>query len=330
MSTEIEDAEIGEHEAKKRAEELLVSEVGNIPRLGDVQYEEGMYVYPLVTRMPRVILDEEGKEVVDVRYLSGNRVGEIRVDARTGEVDRSRLSDIRKDIRSQELQIEEAVQKALVSASATHFANLPFPEHRYTPILDILSEVIVDGDFRMGWLKDLGLDEYEKYQEYVEMLEDVNLIRNNDGLVEPDDVLIRILTEDSGTVEEMEMDTPSKELNVAMAHFFREGSENIEAIQGILGPHLHLSGVCYRRAIEIEEMPMVGEGALRDKLDRKYSGRDAKQKKFKMSRYLVQLEQVGLLESHKQQDGYVWKGKEGIRNEMLKQSYLEPAGELIA
>jgi len=124
--------------------------IGNLPYLGDMEHEDNEYVFPLHVRLPRVIFDESRQTPQDVKFLSSKRVGEIRVNAESGEVNRTRIHDIKSNIRQQKRVVEEAVQKALVRSSARKFSKLPFPELRYTPILDILSQLLIEGLIRRG------------------------------------------------------------------------------------------------------------------------------------------------------------------------------------
>lgn len=313
---------IGENEARKIAEETLAFEIGNLPRLGEVEVTDTEYVYPLEIRLPRVIFDEDREQPVDIKFMSSQSLGELRVDAASGEVERPHLHQIEAQIRRKRMEVETAVQKALVKASAEQFSHLPFPEHRYTPILDVLSHLIIEGPITEEELSEMNSVDEQKYQDYVDMLAEVDLVRWEGGRVEADNILIELQTE--------EQDPPVL-LNSAMAHFFSAGADHIETIREILGPHLILSGHYYRRSLELEEMPRMAEQEFDEVIQWNYSGNDRVQKRFKLSRYLIQLEDVGLLESHNGTGPREWEGLEDVRQGVLRQDkLLSPISEIIA
>jgi len=108
----------------------------------------------------------------------------------------------------------------------------------------------------------------------------------NDGQVEADDYLIEIEARDA---------SPPEKLNAAIAHFFEEGTNDIDTIRQILGPYLTLAGFYHMQVLESGEMPRVTEDEFREQADKTYTGSDRELKKFKLAHYLIQLEDVGLL-----------------------------------
>lgn len=318
----IQNAPIDEESAKIKAQKELAHEIGNLPYMGDVVYEDEEYVFPLHIRLPRVIFDEDRKRPVDVKFMSSKRIGEIRVDAESGELTRTRIHDIKTNIRKQKRVIEEAVQKALVRSSARKFSRLPFPELRYTPILDVLSHLLLEGAVSDDQLQQMS-SQYEKnYRDYIDGLVDVGLARMKDDHLEADDILIEIRAQEP---------SPPKQLNAAMAHFFEEGANDIETIHKILGPYLALSGYYYMQALQSGEMPKLTEGDFKNQMDRAYRGSDRELKKFKLAHYLIQLEEVGILESEMDTGPRTWKGTEDVWDDVLEeQDLLEPVSEVIA
>jgi len=314
---------ISEREARRNAEEVLAFEIGNLPHLGDSKETEEVYVFPLVTTMPRVIFDEDRERPVDVKFMSEEKVGEIRIDSTTGEVaDRSHVYEIERRIRRQQREIEDAVEKALVRSSAGRFSKLPFPEHRYTPISDILSHLILEGPIEEDTLKDMNGADQEKYQEYAEMLEEVSLVRKRGDEIIADDIFIEI---------QAEQDTRPEMLNAALAHFFEKGAENIKTIREILGPYLVLAGYYYQEAILVEDgTPSITENEFREQIEKSYSGNNRAQKKFKLSRYMIQLEEVDLLESDTDQER-AWTGNDDVKQNLLRQGdMLSPISDVMA
>lgn len=310
--------------ARRKAEEILAFKIGNLPHLGDPEESDSEFVFPLVTNMPRVIFDEERRQPIDVKFMSTDKVGEIRIDKTTNEVvDRSHVYQIERNIRAQQMEIEEAVEKALVRSSATKFSRLPFPEHRYTPLLDILSHLILEGPITGAQLDEMNASNEQKYRDYIDTLVDVGLVRvREDEVIEADDIFIEFQARE---------DTHPEMLNAALAHFFEEGAEHIETIRSILGPYLVLSGYYYQRALEVDGFPNIPEEEFVQEIERSYSGEDRVQKKFKLSRYLIQLEEVGLLVSSDQGTRPTWSGKESVKQDLLREDQLlDPIAEVMA
>lgn len=313
---------IGKREARRKAEEVVAFDIGNLPRLGDVEETDSEYVFPLEIRLPRVIFNEDRKRPVDVKFMSSESIGNIRVDAVTGEVDRPHLNQIESNIRRERKIVEDAVQKALVRSSAAKFSKLPFPEHRYTPILDILSHLILEGPITNEEFDQFNAVSEQKYRDYVAMLEDVDLVRTKEDRIEADNVLIELRANET---------KPPKLLNGALAHFFEAGANNITTIREILGPHLILSAFYYQNAIISEGEPQMSEDEFEEILERHYYGHDLTEKRFKLSRYLIQLEDVGLLVSSADVDRPTWSGESTVTKNLLRQDdLLDPIAEIIA
>jgi len=153
----------------------------------------------------------------------------------------------------------------------------------------------------------------QKYQDYIDMLEDVNLVRSRGDEVVADDIFIEI---------QASRDTHPEMLNAALAHFFEVGADQIETIRGILGPYLAIAGYYYQKALEVSSgFPAISEDEFDERIGQRYAGNDRVQKKFKLPRYLIQLEEVGLLESDPDRDGS-WKGKPSVKENLLREDQL--------
>lgn len=117
----IQNAPIDEERAKIQAQKELAHEIGNLPYISEVEYEGDEYVFPLHIRLPRVIFDEDRKKPIEVKFMSSKRIGEIRVDAESGDLTRTRIHEMKTNIRKQKKVLEDTVQKALVRSSARKF-----------------------------------------------------------------------------------------------------------------------------------------------------------------------------------------------------------------
>lgn len=318
----IQNAPIDEERAKIKAQKELAHEVGNLPYIEGVQYDGNEYVFPLHIRLPRVIFDQSRKEPVDVNFMSSEKIGEIRVHAESGELSRTKINDIKSNVKRQKKYLEDAVQKALVRSSAGKFSKLPFPELRYTPILDIISKLLLDGSIAEEELEELSSQYEQSYRDYIDTLIDLGLARMQNDHLEADDFLIELRARS---------EDPPDQLNAAMAEFFERGATRIDTVHQILGPYLEITGYYYLQVLESGEMPELTEQEFREQFGRSYGGSDRELKKFKLPHYLIQLEEVGFLESDDEHGPRTWKGKDDVWKDILReQELLEPVSEIIA
>jgi hypothetical protein len=160
-----------------------------------------------------------------------------------------------------------------------------------------------------------------RYHEYVEKLVAIDLLDLSGRTISAGSILIG-LYDDSGTFQEA--------LNAAMGRYFEHNVGEFGMIKRTLGPYLVVAGRYYRRALELEEMPVIDEDELRRAIEHEYSGTERDKKLMKLSRYLIQLEAVGILESVSQNGEWFWSGSEEVRQELQEQEYLSPVETLIA
>lgn len=322
----VEHTQMDKEEARRKAMEKVRFELGTFVRLGDgdLDQEEDEFIFPVKIRSPKVILDDKRKQPVDVRYLSSLDLGEVRVDRKSGDVERPHRGKIKKQIRNREEELQQAVQKALVSASGGKFSHLPFPENQYAPLEDILSQLILNDNVSRDDI-DMMDQDGDKYESYVSKLIELDLVRESrDGrTLRAGDVLVTLL--DKNHYSDYEA------LNAAVGKYFEQNLGEFKMIKRTLGPYLVIAGHYYQRALELEEMPKIREQDLRAALEHEYSGRRLREKQFKLSRYLLQLEDVGILESVPQNGERYWVGDEDIRDALKDQTdYLGPLSELVA
>lgn len=315
---QVEKSGITRDQARLKAQKVLTKEVGNIPRLEEAEITEDNFKFPVVARVPKLIFDADYEEIEDVRLLSDNKIGEIVVERSSGEVSRTRLHEMNSKIRIQKKKMKEAVDRALVKSSASKFSKLPFSEHRFTPIQDLISMVLLEKEVDLEKIEEMKEEDKENYYKYLEILENLRLLRVTEGRIEADDVLIGI--EDEG-------DKLSEKLELAMSHFFEKGIEHMDVIEQILGPYLEISSAYYFRSLELGSIPEIPEEKLREQIKDSYTKYEWKKKSFKTPRYLLQLEQVGILESS--DGGKTWKGNDEVRKSIMTED-LEEISDVIA
>lgn len=309
-------------EARKEAERILRFKIGPQYSLGDPKkMEGGGYSFPVLISLPRVIFDEARQNPVDVKYLDAREVGEIEV-AGPDEVDYTLPQTIYANVREVEQRIQKVVEKALISAAAKDFTQLPFPENRFAPIEDLLAKITLQGSVSIETISTLEPSEDDnKYSKHLDLLEKNDLIRRENGKIVPGDILASI---------QRDTDRHSEALNAALAHFFRENINNLDDVHEVLAPYLAIAGFYYRLAIDSDRLPVVTEEELRDAFARHYKGRGRRTelKKFKMSRYLLHLERVGILECHTKSDQRVWSGNPEIKASLEETPYLGTIAEI--
>lgn len=312
-------------EARRRAAKVVRQELGTFPRLGQGEYdrENNKFQFHLFIRSPKIISDDRRDEVVDIRYYNELDLGSVTVDGDSGEVNRPNRSRIRKKIREQENEVEIAVQKALISAAGRKFSHLPFPENQYSPLEDILAELILNGQMSMDQIETMDENRSnDRYHEYLQKLLELDLAEQDDEVITNGSVLIDLLNE---------TDSYQEALNGAIGRYFEANIGEFMMIKRTLGPYLVIAGRYYRRALELDELPVVEEAELRRAIKYEYSGKNRERKLVKLSRYLIQLEDVGILESVSQDGKQYWVGKERIRDDLRDQSqYLATVQPLIA
>jgi len=299
------DAKLPEKKARKNAEKRLRLDIGNLPHLGEADLEENEYIFPILISLPRVIFDEtpEGPKPVDVQFLDDAQVGEIRVDAQSGEVtQQTKRSTVEDKIQEKKQEIEEEVQKALVKSAADDLCLLSYGRHRNMPAIEVLSEVIISGEFELDKLESLKKD----YPTHLERLIEADLVKTRDGYVVPDNKLKQIMND---------KESPSERLNDALAHLFRENADNLGYMNDWLGPALDLAGYYYRRAINSDSLPKVTIEEFRQKMAQK--GED---KAFQTSRIVMQLEHVGIFQIDNKHGERAWSGDGDIQEEVLEKA----------
>lgn len=331
MSTK-ESTAVREDEARRLAMEAVRFNLGTYLRLdsGEFDEEELQYTFPIILRSPKLILDEDKENAVDMRFLDPLYVGDVTVDANSKEVDYPTSKEIKDRLNDYEEELNAAIQKALVRASGSSLSHLPFPENQYAPVQDILSEVILNGEIHTDDL--VMMDRYEdseKYQKYIDSLVELDLLKRRDTVLRSGDVLNTIQEKDQ--FEGHKLETHQDELNAALGRYFEHNVGEFEMVKRTLGPYLAIAGFYYRRALELDELPVISEDDLRNGIKFEYDGRRQRKKLFKMSRYLVQLEDVGVLNPVYHNGERFWVGDENTFSRMKASTdQLGPVTELFS
>ncbi|MDP2767517.1 MAG: hypothetical protein Q8O41_08735 [Candidatus Methanoperedens sp.] len=314
------DMPLNEEDARKIAYNVIRSELGSIPYPGKPKLKDGIWIVPILVRYPRILFSE-GDVPEKVRFMNFENVGEIKIDANKGELlYRPRYYEVSNIIKENLEKVRITVEMALVKVGANRFAQLPFPAHIHSPIVDILSWLLINDKIDMA--KDLsliGVDDKDKYVQNINLLESTGLIRKSENLILPDNNLIEI---------ETRYQTLPEKLSSSLAFFFEKGYTFIDSIKQVLGPHLTITGFCYEKSLEYGDLIPISYETI-DRIVADVYRQEVK--RIKLPRYLIQLETVGLLEEKIKHGKVVWSGTEEIfRKIQGEEEILQPVRRFFA
>lgn len=315
------DLPIDAKSAEKIAYNWVRSTIGNIPHVGTPVKEGELWSIPIHANYPRVFNNITTGRPQKLRFMSFKNIGEVKIDANKGLIiDKPRFHDIQRKISENLTLVQETVQKALLKVGANNFAELPFPAHMHTPLLDILSWVLVND--KMDTSSDfekINEEERKKYQQNVDHLAKYGLLEAEGNVVRPGNHLIEIESKEK---------EHHKTLSKALSFFFERGYEEIDSIFQVIGPHLTLSGICYERSYEYGAVIPQDYLEIESAFMRTYSGTEIK--RIKLPRYLVQLEAVDILESVTIAGTDSWSPNEKLFNKMCSErDVLAPIACLV-
>jgi len=184
----------------------------------------------------------------------------------------------------------------------------------HSPIEDILAYLLLKDKIDLdSEISSLAPEEKERYKKNIDLLISTGLIRKNEHLVIPDNALIEI---------ERSPGNISSKMKKALSYFFSRGYDNISSIQQVLGPYLTISGFIYGKCIEYDEVIPVEFHEIQTAIQQNY-GQLIKQ--MKIPRYLIQLNEVGLIDQNVIGGDDVWLPKPEILRELkLEDTILDP------
>jgi len=315
MQVRLLESPINKKDAQKRAHLFVREKYGNLPSVGIPEIQDNVWIIPINVKYPRVFFESATNKPKKVRYMNFERIGEIKIDANNGDiVDKPRSWDIKSEIKGKLDFVQLTVQKALVKTGAQNFSKLPFSEHMHTPIEDIISFLLLKDKIDLETeLSILSEEEKEKYLKNIDLLITTGLIRKNDNFVLPDNAFVEI---------ERSSDNISSKLSKALSYFFAQGYDNISSIQQVLGPYLTISGYIYGQSIEYDDIIPVEYSEIQALIQQSY-GQSIKQ--MKIPRYLIQLNEVGLLDQSSCRGEDMWLPKTDIlRSVRMEETLLSP------
>ncbi len=312
---------VDKEQARAIALDIIRNNYGNIPYPGEPFLDGELWIVPITARYPRVLVNERDSVPEKVRFMTFDNLGKIEIVAANGQLnERSTYWDVQSAINAEFELVKTSVQKALVKNGAMKFSQLPLSEHMHTPIEDILSWILIYNSMDLeAQLEFLPIDRREKFLQNVRYLESVGLIRKTGTTLEPGNPLIEI--------ERTSRVLPLA-LSNSLAYFFEKGYEHINTIRQVLGPHLFVSGAIYQRSIENGSPSFLKikslENVMRDFYPSQYD------KIFKLPRYLVQCESVGLVNRTIVGGENAWSATEDLFIKVMgEEDILEPIRQFI-
>ncbi len=313
------DFPIDEDAARKLALLEIRETLGTIPVPGDPRRDDSHWVIPIVVRYPRAIFSAEAKAPERMRFMDFGELGKVKLDSQTGEiVDRTRYYDLQHRIQDRLTEIRNTVEKALVKSSAERFARMAFPEHMHSPVLDLLSWIMIHGELGSPKLESLAGPESGKYIRYVRMLETVGLLEMRDDLIAPTSYFIEI---------ESQQKSLNDRVTDALSFYYSRGYEQIDSIRQFVGPQLMVSGFVYEASLGVDEPIATPYSDIERALHEGY--RETK-KVLQLPRYLAQLEGVELLVRTSSVREPAWQPSAEAYGKFLEESHLlEPVLSLL-
>ena len=157
---------VSEEDAGKFAYDIIRSELGSIPYPGKPLSDDvGIRIVPITVRYPRVLSDVARDVPEKVRFMNFEDIGEIKIDVNRGElVYRPEYYEISNAINGNLGGVRTTVEMALVKVAANRFVKLPFSEHTHTPIVDILSWILINDTIEISKdVSSIAIDDKEKY-----------------------------------------------------------------------------------------------------------------------------------------------------------------------
>lgn len=313
-------------EARRLAVKRARQSYGTFIRVGEGEYdkEEKVFRFPLEIRRPQIIKESDGDSVMSVRFHPKQDLKHLTVNAETRDIDAPHREHLFSLIRNRQDEIDVAVRKALVTVSGKSFAHLPFLENQFAPLEDVLAELILNKSIQVPDIEERDEDRgSDRYSEYVEDLIELDLANRRDGEIRAGGKLLGFMDEHSELYE--------KALNDAMGVYFQHNVDKFQMINRSLGPYLVIAGRYYQQALIQQEIPTIHEKELRDAIQAEYTGKRRRRSLFKLSHYLIQLQEVGILESERDDGVRYWEGHEQVREDLENQAdAFEPIQELLS
>lgn len=283
------DHPITKAEAMDIARTHLGENLGQTPVPGIPFKRNAAWVVPIDVCYPRMIFDVRTSRPKTRRYLYFHDLAQLEVSAEDGTVSGPKVPTLERLIGDRLAEVRASVEKGLTKVASREFARLHYAAHMTTPLTDLMSMIIMDGeiDTAAGDLR--GEDGEEgRYWSGIELLTKVSLVQRQGKLFTPGPAYAEL----EEKWERNGIRDVSAQLEDSVGYAFAEGYRHYEAIKRVIGPHLNVAGAIYENSIEngkptamsLEDLgkvilPVIGEA-----------------KAMKLNRYVIQLQEIGLID----------------------------------
>jgi len=287
--TNLIDYPVSKAEAIDIARTHLSENLGQTPIPGIPTQRDSTWVVPIDVCYPRMIFDVHTKQPKIRRYLYFCDLANLEVSAKDGTVSGPKVPTMEKLIGDQLTEVRTSVEKALTKVASKEFAKLHYAAHMTTPLTDIMSIIIMDGEIdTTKW--NLNREEYEegKYQSRIELLTKVGLVQPLGHLYTPGPAYVEL----EEKWEKMGATDVSTQLEDSIGYAFVEGYRYYDVIRRVIGTHLNVAGAIYENSIENDKPTSM----LFDDLRKVILTVIGETRAIKLNRYIVQLQEIGLID----------------------------------
>ena len=293
------DLPVDEEEARRLALLEVREKLGMVPTPGSPRKQDATWVVPILVRFPRAVYHEALERPERMRFMDFGEVGTVEVDIQSGEIlRRTHFYEVQRRIQDKLSMIRNTVEMALAKSGAGKFARLAFAEHMHSPVVDLISWIMLNGELSIEVIERLAGAEAPKYLGYAELLKGVGLLAFKGGVISPSSFFIEIETSNKPF---------NDRLTDALAFYFARGYEEINSVRQFVGPQLAVSGLVYEAALEAGSPVPVQYSLIESSLVETYGDQ---KKILQLPRYIAQLEGVDLLTRTQIGTEWAWRSSE--------------------
>jgi len=267
----------------------LSENLGQTPVPGIPHQRDSTWIVPIDVCYPRMIFEAHTNQPRARRYLFFRDLAQMEVSAKDGSVIAPKIPTLEKLIGDQLTVVRTSVEKALTKVASREFARLHYAAHMTTPLTDIMSIIIMDGEIDTTELNSNSDESNEwKYQPSVDLLVNVGLIQSVGRLYTPGPAYVEL----EAKWAQKSITDVSSQLEDSIGYAFVAGYQHYDIIKRVIGTHLNVAGAIYENSIENNKPTSIPFDDLKNAILDVIG--DAKA--IKLNRYVVQLQEIGLID----------------------------------
>jgi hypothetical protein len=316
-------SDISKKEAENLALNIIYDRIGSTlgigtPELGETELNNEtipIWIVPLKADYPRSFVDYTTKLPQEVVLHLGD-VGEIEIDARTGEeISVTHKHTIGKSVFDRMDNVRRGVEKLLVRTASLQFAKLVNVKYMFSPIRKIVTNVLDNGKVSFSELTDVGYN-----PRYVTLLERSNFVVVEEKIVRPSPTLSDFYTRNRQQMERDEaLNTTIEGVLNEIIHGHYDFVYNTLKLRQ-LAPYVQISTTYYDYALSINNLFSASEDDLKEAYKDVYGMNQKKDFGFRTYLNELSMNQVGIMRQTKTTG--LWRGNEKIFQTMTEQNPL--------